>query len=126
MVLYADFTPYLAQVEELLKEKEVTSSGSNFVPIIETFDAANGAFFQDLGLEGPFVQEDPIFSSVEPEAQFTQSRSHVEVFPQSSQDNQTGVFLTEEFSWAMIELGVQEPLPPQDTIDELFGPFSYW
>ena len=35
-------------------------------------------------------------------------------------DSHMNAFLTEDFSWAMIELGVEEPLPPQDTIDELY------
>lgn len=70
----------------------------------------------------PFVQEELIFSSMEPESQFIQTTAHVGVFPQFNQDAQTSAFLTEEFSWAMIELGVQEPLPPQETIDELYVP----
>ncbi len=39
----------------------------------------------------------------------------LEIFP---------TFLTEDFSWAMIELGVEEPLPPQDTSDELYVAIS--
>jgi hypothetical protein len=106
-------------VEELLKKQEATGSGSNIVPTTETFDAGSGDISQDFGLEASFFPEELVFSSMEPEAQFIQTMSHVEVFPESNQDTHTGAFLTEEFSWAMIELGVQEPLPPQDTIDEL-------
>ncbi len=28
------------------------------------------------------------------------------------------------FTWEMIGLGLEEPLPPQETIDELYGPHS--
>jgi hypothetical protein len=112
----------------LLKKQEstrsATPSSSNALPTTEGFDASNDDFFQDLGMGVPFIQEDLVFSSMEPELQFTQTTSHVGVFPQSNQDSQTNAFLTEEFSWAMIELGVQEPLPPQETIDELFEPCS--
>jgi hypothetical protein len=88
----------------------------------ESFETTNDDFFQDVGMGVPFVQEDLVFSSMEPESQFTQTTTHVGRFPPSNEDVQTNAFLTEEFSWAMIELGVQEPLPPQETIDELYVP----
>jgi hypothetical protein len=107
----------------LLKKQEstgsATASGSNVVPTTERYDTANDDFLQDLGIEVPFSSEEPIFSSMETDPQFTQT-TYGGMFPPSNQDEQISAFLTEEFSWAMIELGVQEPLPPQETIDELY------
>lgn len=42
-----------------------------------------------------------------------------EMIPEDLSDGQQ----FQDFSWAMIELGLQEPLPPDSTIDALYGPF---
>ena len=81
--------------------------------------------FQDSEFDGSFTTPaEFIFSSTEIEMQATQTSRPLEIFPQFTQDSQADAFLTEDFSWAMIELGVHEPLPPQDTIDELYVSLS--
>jgi hypothetical protein len=112
---------YLAQAEELLKKQDVTGSGSNTNPSIEIGAPRSSDLSKDFGLEVPFTAPD--------EAAFSSPRMMTsgpsELFPHSVQDTEANAFLTEDFSWAMIELGVQEPLPPQDTIDELYLSYNF-
>lgn len=52
----------------------------------------------------------------------TQSQAHVHLFSQVGQDDAFDTLPNDPyngFSWAMIELGVDEPLPLQETIDDL-------
>jgi hypothetical protein len=43
-------------------------------------------------------------------------------FAQTNPAEQQSTSLDDESLWPIIELGVEEPLPPQDTIDELYFP----
>lgn len=56
-----------------------------------------------------------------PSVAHLQEQAQFDFFPQLFPDNFPDLNLPhEEFSWAMIELGIEEPLPPQETIDELY------
>jgi hypothetical protein len=113
----------LAQAEELLKSQGTTGPGGNIDVDAATITSDFSNPLRDFGLESSFTDPDDfVFNSTEIDVQALQTSSPLDMFPQSTQDNQTTSFLTEDFSWAMIELGVQEPLPPQDTIDELYVP----
>lgn len=48
-----------------------------------------------------------------------------DLFSEMTLEDQTFVSLNEGFSWRLIELGVEEPLPPQDAIDELYKVTCY-
>jgi hypothetical protein len=81
---------------------------------------------QDFETGAPLPASAPdelLFSSAYVEEEFMASVP-LDIFRNDNQDSHMSAFLTEDFSWAMIELGVQEPLPPQDTIDELYLPTS--
>ncbi|KAE9368880.1 hypothetical protein N431DRAFT_415637 [Stipitochalara longipes BDJ] len=110
----------LAQAEGLLKSQGTSGSGGNLDQKTEAILSESNDYFQDFGLEGSLTAPDELgFSSTEIEAETMQTTNAADMFPQSTQHSQANAFLTEDFSWAMIELGVQEPLPPKDTIDEL-------
>jgi hypothetical protein len=109
----------IAQVEVLLKQQEVAESESSAVPAMEAAEPAGVDVFQDLGLEAKFVSNDQTFVNLEQDRGFTQPTQGIDVFYQFNTGTNSSAFLHEEFSWGMIELGVEEPLPPQETIDEL-------
>ncbi len=46
-------------------------------------------------------------------------QAHRDLSSQVTMEDQAFASLEHGFSWGMIELGVEEPLPPQDVIDEL-------
>ena len=80
---------------------------------------------EDFEKEAPFpasASDEPLFSSAYVEEMFMTSdpSDPFDILPNDNQDSHMNAFLVDEFSWAMIELGVEEPLPPQDTIDELY------
>jgi hypothetical protein len=51
-----------------------------------------------------------------------QYQPHFDSFPQLVEGDLSGAVLPDDgISWAMIELGLDEPLPPQETIDELYS-----
>jgi hypothetical protein len=106
-------------VEVLLKQQEMAESESSAVPVMEPNKPADVDVFQDLGLEPKFVSNEQTFGDLEQGREFTQSTQGIDVFYQLNAGTNSSAFLHEEFSWAMIELGVEEPLPPQETIDEL-------
>lgn len=108
-----------AQAEEQLKQQATFGSEPSVDSIPETFEPGSSHQFQhvEIEIQGAF-QDESITNGLQQEIQFM-TTSPLEMFSSSVQDIQTDNFLSEEFSWAMIELGVQEPLPPQDTIDEL-------
>jgi hypothetical protein len=90
---------------ERLKQQE-KGSGS----IVE--ESADIDLFQEMGLGAtniplfyqPFVEHVPEFS----------------VIPSMNSYNLTeDVSLTEDLTWSVIEVGVQEPLPPLEAMDEL-------
>ena len=88
----------------------------------ETGEPGKSSSLQDLETEAPLpasVSDELFFSSACVQEEFMTSNP-LEIFPNDNQDSHMNAFLTEDFSWAMIELGVEEPLPPQDTIDELY------
>jgi len=114
---------FLAQAERLLKtnEKDGTESVNERMQAIPS---EIDSVFADSELDSSFaVPAEFILGSTEIEVQAVQTSSPFQMFPQSTQESQAGAFPIEDFSWAMIELGVHEPLPPQDTIDELYEPF---
>ena len=41
-------------------------------------------------------------------------------------DSNLGMTMDPTFTWEMIGLGLEEPLPPQETIDELYVIFRCW
>jgi hypothetical protein len=106
-------------VEVLLKQQDSTESESNPVPVMEPNKPATVDIFQDLGLEAKFVSSEQTFSNLEQGQELTQSPQGIDVFYQLNAETNSSAFLHEEFSWGIIELGVEEPLPPQETIDEL-------
>jgi hypothetical protein len=58
--------------------------------------------------------------NVDPDVPSQQSHAPVDLFSQVVEDNVPDLnFPSDGISWAMIELGVDEPLPPQETVDEL-------
>jgi hypothetical protein len=65
------------------------------------------------------ASDEPLFSSAYVKEIFM-TADPFDILPNDNQDSHMNAFLADEFSWAMIELGVEEPLPPQDTIDELY------
>jgi hypothetical protein len=106
-------------VEVLLKQQEMVESESSAIPVTEPNTLPDVDIFQDLGLEAKFVSNEQRFSDLGQGREFTQSTQGIDVFYQLNEGTNSSAFLHEEFSWAMIELGVEEPLPPQETIDEL-------
>jgi len=106
-------------VEVLLKQQEMAESESSAIPVIEPNTLAGVDVFQDLGLEAKFVSNEQTFDDLEQGREFTQSTQGIDVFYQFNAGTNSSAFLHEEFSWEMIELGVEEPLPPQETIDAL-------
>jgi hypothetical protein len=117
---------YLAQAEELLKKQNVIGSGSNTDLSTEIGAPASSDLSQNFGLEVPIPAPDEFpFSSSHAEVQMMTS-SPPEVFPHSAQDTETNPFQTDDFSWAIVDLGVQEPLPPQETIDELYLSYPFF
>jgi hypothetical protein len=109
----------IAQVEVLLKRQEIAESESSAVPAMEPAKPAGVDIFQDLGLEAKFFSNEQTFDGLEQGPGFTESTQGIDVLYQLSTGVNSSAFLQEEFSWGMIELGVEEPLPPQETIDEL-------
>lgn len=106
-------------MEVLLKQQEMAESESSSVPVMEPAKPAGVDIFQELGLEAKFVSNEQTFGDLELGQEFTQSTQGIDVFYQLNAGTNSSAFLNEEFSWAMIELGVEEPLPPQETIDQL-------
>ncbi|KAF8854633.1 hypothetical protein BDZ45DRAFT_656400 [Acephala macrosclerotiorum] len=104
----------LAQVEELLKKYEAgggeTSEG-------QRLDVGNDAFLQDLRMQIPLQMEESLMTSIEERENFPQCFDLMSFSPSQIglQPDPPG----DESLWAMIELGVEEPLPTQEAIDEL-------
>ena len=72
-----------------------------------------GATFMETGFLG-YAQD------VVPEIPQTPNNTHFDFFSQSVEvEVHEQPLLSEDFSWALIELGVDEPLPPEETIAEL-------
>ena len=97
----------------------MAESESSAIPVMESNTLPGVDIFQDLVLEAKFASNEQTFSGLEQGQEFTQSTQGIDVFYQLNTGTNSSAFLHEEFSWAMIELGVEEPLPPQETIDEL-------
>jgi hypothetical protein len=106
-------------VEGLLKQKEVTESGPSSVPATETDEPFDTDKLQDVGFTATFVSNEQTFGNLEQGGEFTQFTYDNDLFYQPNEGTNSAAFLHEEFTWSMIGLGVEEPLPPQETIDEL-------
>ncbi|KAF4625684.1 hypothetical protein G7Y89_g12482 [Cudoniella acicularis] len=98
-----------AQVEGLLKNQESVESNKNNGPGVYS-DSEN--LSQSLP-EVPFSVNKPLMNDLDSVPEFTKFQYNHEMFLQVPD------LLNDNSTWAMIELGLQEPLPPQDTIDEL-------
>jgi hypothetical protein len=103
-----------AQVEELLKQKDEADPSMDSSPTLSRGNTSS------LGLnEGPsvsFIMPDVSMGEFEPD-------QNTSDFPQAplplQGDDLFDLGGLDGVSWAMIELGVDEPLPAQDAIDEL-------
>jgi hypothetical protein len=66
------------------------------------------------------VELDAIFDTAKvPQVSQEEQKDFFSVSYTPVDDDLPGLSTMDDFSWAMIELGVDEPLPPQDTVDEL-------
>lgn len=110
-----------AQVEGLLSKQEGfdqfgTDISHDRSRVSNNNDVAADGFDVTL-IETEFLEEG---QNVVPDTSPGQAQAHFDFFPQFAEDDVPDLNLPNDgFSWAMIELGVDEPLPPQGTIDEL-------
>lgn len=110
--------PLAAQVEGLLKKyksgEEETGSSNAHMHI------EGAGLLDDFNLQLPLDMNQPTMS---PGADGTFADlfdpSSSSFCPQINPAEHLAAPLDDESLWAMIELGVEEPLPPQDAIDEL-------
>lgn len=94
-------TVYSAQVEGLLKEKE------DLGPMEGSSTTSN------IQMSPPAMNQSGIYNTVQETQQGYFQNTYSEL------DMAEPAIPSFAFSWDMIELGVDEPLPPLDVIDEL-------
>jgi hypothetical protein len=81
----------------------------------------------DDGYDMSYMETDLLVEreNILPDAVPSQYQAHFDSVPQLPEEDLLPVLPDDGFSWAMIELGVDEPLPPQEAIDELYIHFSF-
>ncbi|KAE8440936.1 hypothetical protein EG329_006175 [Mollisiaceae sp. DMI_Dod_QoI] len=107
------------QVEDLLKKHEATEGDKQEMPTAQQMEIENIEFSHDISIQMPVEMEKSFLAGVEDKEIFPQHFDPMISFSQPNQAEQPSIILNDDSLWAMIELGVEEPLPPQDTIDEL-------
>lgn len=120
LVLYTDSRLVTAQVEELLKKQEAGEMSSSASPVHEADNRTSDDLPGTSGFDANYSIDESVLVDAEPGLEFLQYREQTDLFPEMPIIDPAFATLNEGFSWEMIELGVEEPLPPQDTIDELY------
>ncbi|KAH7354648.1 fungal-specific transcription factor domain-containing protein [Rhexocercosporidium sp. MPI-PUGE-AT-0058] len=113
----------LAQVEGLLKEKEGMSFGSipgagTNTSALPNFDPLQESYSQPLEYGDTYLRNSLFLPDLTENVHFDMDQ----VFKSENLESVTGKGKgngNDGSSWALSELGVQEPLPPQDIVDEL-------
>ncbi|KUJ12841.1 uncharacterized protein LY89DRAFT_592586 [Mollisia scopiformis] len=111
----------LAQVEDLLKKYETSEGGKHESSNTLHVDIGDPSVFDDLDIQMPLDLDQSLMTSAEDNETFSRSFDPLITTPFSgiNLSDLSSAPLDDASLWAMIELGVEEPLPPQDTIDEL-------
>jgi hypothetical protein len=111
-----------AQVEALLKKQDKAESSTVTNPGDLADNLNIGTQSQYPGFDIPYTTNDPLTNTLNLFPDITQSQAHAHLFAQILEDNIYSPPPNDPFdgmSWALIELGVDEPLPLQETIDDL-------
>ena len=107
-------------MEGLLKKQEAGEMSSSASPTAQTGNQSSDSLLGTAGFEAAYPMNEQVLENLGSVLEFNPHQGQIDLFPQMPLDDPTFVALDEGFSWEMIELGVEEPLPPQDTIDELY------
>ncbi len=77
-----------------------------------SYESSGSDFPQASDFEMPYLRNVDFLPDFAPTVQFD---SNPQLFPSSGSPGSA-----DDFMWGLTEVGVQEPLPPQDTVEELW------
>jgi hypothetical protein len=109
-------------VEALLKKPDTAESSTVTIPDDLSDKLNAGTQSQYPGFDIPYADNEPSMNALNLFPDITQSQAHAQLFSQIPEDD---IYVPppndpyDGMSWAMIEIGVDEPLPLQETIDDL-------
>jgi hypothetical protein len=109
-------------VEALLKKQDTAESSTVSTPVDLSDKLNTGMQSQYAGFDISYATNEQSMNTLNLFPDITQSQAHAHLFSQIPEDDIYASPSNDPYdgmSWAMIEIGVDEPLPLQETIDDL-------
>lgn len=109
-------------MEALLKKQDTAESSTVTTPGDQSDKLNTGSRSLHTGIDITYAANESSMNTLNPFPDITQSQAHAHLFSQIPEDDIYAPLPNESYdgmSWAMIEIGVDEPLPLQNTIDDL-------
>lgn len=100
-------------MESLLKTQETSESGG------EAPSTEDSEWSTNFGPDGPTEEDSTPMQTLDPGIDPFQQQFQVFENLEASQDHAIGLPDVKSFSWEMLVLGIDEPLPLQEVLDDL-------